>query len=78
MSSSGRPAKLPESGEEEVEALSAAEIEPIEHGRIDVGRIVYETLSAAIDPYPRKAGAEFAADEAGRSAGWARAGRSPP
>jgi uncharacterized metal-binding protein YceD (DUF177 family) len=59
------PAQLPQSGEEEVEALSAAEFEPIEHGRIDVGRIVYETLSAAVDPYPRKAGAEFATDEVG-------------
>jgi uncharacterized metal-binding protein YceD (DUF177 family) len=59
------PAELPQNAEEEVEALSAAELEPIEHGRIDVGRIVYETLSAAIDPYPRKAGAEFATDEAG-------------
>ncbi len=27
--------------------------------RIDVGRIVYETLSAGLDPYPRKEGAEF-------------------
>ena len=62
-------AELPQGGEEEVEALSAAEIEPIEHGRIDVGRIVYETLSAAIDPYPRKAGAEFAPDVGGRPAG---------
>lgn len=60
------PGELPQSGaEEEVEALSAAEIEPIEHGRIDVGRIVYETLSAAVDPYPRKAGAKFAGEEAG-------------
>jgi len=55
-------AELPQGGEEEVEALSAAEIEPIEHGRIDAGRIVYETLSAAVDPYPRKAGAEFVPD----------------
>ena len=61
--------ELPQRGEEEVEALSAAEIEPIEHGRIDVGRIVYETLSAAIDPYPRKAGAEFAADAGNPPAG---------
>jgi uncharacterized metal-binding protein YceD (DUF177 family) len=59
------PLEVPQNAEEEVEALSAAEIEPIEHGRIDVGRIVYEALSAAIDPYPRKAGAEFAADKLG-------------
>jgi uncharacterized metal-binding protein YceD (DUF177 family) len=54
------PGKQPESGEEEVDALSAAEIEPIEHGQIDAGRIVFETLSASIDLYPRKPGAEFA------------------
>jgi uncharacterized metal-binding protein YceD (DUF177 family) len=53
---------VPEQGEEEVEALGAAEIEPIEHGLIDAGRIVLETLSANVDPYPRKAGAEFQAE----------------
>ena len=52
----------PEHGEDEVEALSAAEIEPIEHGLIDAGRIVFETLSANVDPYPRKAGAELQAE----------------
>jgi uncharacterized metal-binding protein YceD (DUF177 family) len=57
--------KLPESGEEEVEALSAAEIEPIEHGQIDAGRIIFETLSASVDPYPRKPGAEFKGAELG-------------
>ena len=62
------PGKLPESGEEEVEALSAAEIEPIEHGMIDAGRIVFETLSASVDPYPRKPGAEFRAEELGDAA----------
>jgi uncharacterized metal-binding protein YceD (DUF177 family) len=51
---------LPQSGEEEIEVLGSAEIEPIEHGRIDAGRIVFETLSAGIDPYPRAPGAEFA------------------
>lgn len=53
---------VPEQGEDEVEALSAAEIEPIEHGQIDAGRIVLETLSANVDPYPRKAGAEIRSD----------------
>ena len=33
--------------------------EPIEHGRIDVGRIVFEHLAAGIDPYPRKTDASF-------------------
>lgn len=55
-----RPAgTLPTGTEEEIEVLSAPEVEPIEHGRIDVGRIVFETLSASIDPYPRKPGAAF-------------------
>jgi len=31
--------------------------EPIENDRIDLGRLAYETLAVAIDPYPRKAGA---------------------
>ena len=53
---------LPELGEEEVEVLSAAEIEAIEHGRIDAGRIVFETLATSLDPYPRKAGAAFTPD----------------
>jgi uncharacterized metal-binding protein YceD (DUF177 family) len=55
--------KLTESSGEEVEALSAAEIEPIERGLIDAGRIVFETLSASVDPYPRKPGVQFEADE---------------
>lgn len=59
---------LPEITEDEVEALSAGEIEPIEHGRIDVGRIVFETLSASLDPYPRKQGAEFQSDQAATAA----------
>ncbi|MCZ7594979.1 MAG: DUF177 domain-containing protein [Hyphomicrobium sp.] len=56
------PMSMPRPGEEEVEALSAAEVEPIEHGMIDAGRIVFETLSASVDPYPRKPGAEFQSD----------------
>lgn len=37
--------------------------EPIENGRIDIGRLVYETLSAGLDPYPRKPGATLAFKE---------------
>lgn len=33
--------------------------EPIEDGRIDVGRIVYEELASAIEPFPRSEGATF-------------------
>jgi uncharacterized metal-binding protein YceD (DUF177 family) len=48
---------LTETGEEEVEVSSVPDVEPIEHGMIEVGRVVFETLSAALDPYPRKSGA---------------------
>lgn len=51
-----RPSE-PDSGEHE--ALALDEIEPIENDRLAVGRIVFETLSAALDPYPRAEGAEF-------------------
>lgn len=35
----------------------AVEVEPIERGALAAGRVVYETLSAALDPYPRAVGA---------------------
>lgn len=47
----------PPSGDAEV--LSGPDIEPIDNGVIDVGRIAFETLSAALDPYPRKSDAAF-------------------
>lgn len=50
---------LPDIGDAEVEVLSVPDVEPIEHGAIDVGRVVFETLSAALDPYPRKTGASL-------------------
>ena len=45
--------------EEEQEVLSTPDVEPFENGRIDVGALVYELLSASLDPYPRKEGVEF-------------------
>jgi uncharacterized metal-binding protein YceD (DUF177 family) len=33
--------------------------EPIEDGRLDVGRVVYEELASTIDPYPRSDDATF-------------------
>lgn len=53
------PESLPQAAEEEVEALGVPEIEPLEHGSIAVGRVVFELLSTALDPYPRKANADF-------------------
>ncbi len=55
---------VPRGGEEEVEVLSAPEIEPIEHGQIEAGRVLFEILSASLDPYPRKPGARFDWEEA--------------
>lgn len=43
----------------ELPVLGGRDVEPLEGGIIDVGRIVYETLAAGLDPYPRKPGAEF-------------------
>jgi hypothetical protein len=45
----------PEGGEVDIEATDAPE--PIRAGQIDVGRVVFESLAAAIEPYPRKPGA---------------------
>lgn len=44
-------------GVTEFDALEARDIEPLEGDKIPVGRIVYEQLASAIDPYPRKEGA---------------------
>jgi uncharacterized metal-binding protein YceD (DUF177 family) len=48
-----------EESEEESEILNAAEVEQLDRGTIQVGRIVFETLSASLNPYPRRDGAEF-------------------
>ena len=37
----------------------ATEIEPLAGAAIDFGRVVFEELAAALDPYPRKPGAVF-------------------
>jgi hypothetical protein len=48
-----------ETGERAV--LGEADPEPLPaSGRIETGRLAFEMLSAALDPYPRKAGAELA------------------
>src|ERR1700759_5343165 len=36
--------------------------EPIENGMIDLGRLATDVLYLAVDPYPRKEGAEFVAE----------------
>jgi uncharacterized protein len=68
-------ASLPQVGDGEAEVLSVPEIEPIEHGAIEAGRVLFEILSAALDPYPRQAGARFAWED---PAGIAEQSRSGP
>lgn len=43
----------------EAEVSALEDFEPVENGTVDIGRVVYEYLSAALDPYPRKKGAAF-------------------
>ena len=40
----------------DVDLDSGPDIEPIVRGRLEIGRVVFETLSAGLDPYPRRAG----------------------
>jgi uncharacterized metal-binding protein YceD (DUF177 family) len=42
-----------------LEDLEKPEEEPIENGKIDVGRVVLEELMSGIDPYPRRPDANF-------------------
>lgn len=60
------PAKEPQGklGEELI-VLEVPEYEPLEHNRLEVGRIVAETLAAALPAYPRATGAALEKNEAG-------------
>ncbi|MGH6816643.1 MAG: YceD family protein [Hyphomicrobiaceae bacterium] len=52
-------AQMPQAASGTLDPLASDDPEPIEDGRIAIGRIVLEHLTTAIDPYPRKADAEF-------------------
>ena len=39
--------------------LALDDPEPIENHRVAIGRVVFELVAAALDPYPRASGAEF-------------------
>ena len=56
-----RPGARPDA---QFDALDERDIEPLEGEVIPVGRIVYEQLASALDPYPRAAGAEFDPEKA--------------
>jgi uncharacterized metal-binding protein YceD (DUF177 family) len=53
-----------------LEDLEKPEEEPIENGKVDVGRVVLEELMSGIDPYPRRPDANFDwPDDAAEAAG---------
>lgn len=54
-----KTARQADTTDPEMEILAAEDVEPLIRDRIEVGRIVYETLSAGLNPYPRKEGADF-------------------
>ncbi len=48
-----------DTGDEERVILGGLDVEVIDGGRINAGRVIFDTLSASLDPYPRKQGADF-------------------
>jgi hypothetical protein len=60
---------LPEPIAGRLDPVAEGEPEPIIDGRICVGRIAFEILAAAINPYPRKEGAELERSETGVNSG---------
>ena len=45
--------------DEDASILEVPDVEKFERGVIPVGRSIFETLAASLDPYPRRKGAEF-------------------
>jgi len=45
--------------DEDATVLDGPDVERFEHGTLPAGRIVFETFSASLDPYPRRDGVEF-------------------
>lgn len=56
---------IPREQTEEEELSSLEELEPIEGGWLNVGRVVFEVISTGLDPYPRRPDAEWKNDDAG-------------
>lgn len=55
--------RLPDAAADEIEVSSLPDIEPIENGSLDVGRVVFEALAASLNPYPKKPDAAFSFDD---------------
>jgi hypothetical protein len=54
-----RPQVEAADNDEDASILSGPDIDILERGAIPVGRIVFETVSASLNPYPRRPDAEF-------------------
>ena len=53
------PGRITEPEEKERPVLDAPDVEVLSGDVIEAGRVVFELLSAAVDPYPRRGEAEF-------------------
>lgn len=56
--------------------FEVTEFEPIEFGRLNLGRVVFEEIASYLDPFPRAEGAELEAKES--SGGTSRSGAESP
>lgn len=54
-----RPVVQGSEDEEDASVLAGPDVDILERGVIPVGRIVFETLSGSLDPYPRRPDAAF-------------------
>jgi uncharacterized metal-binding protein YceD (DUF177 family) len=54
-----RAGQSDEKTEADASILDAPEVEKIERGAINAGRIVFETLASSLNPYPRRPDATF-------------------
>jgi hypothetical protein len=61
--------QLPEADSEEQGILDTEDHEPIENERLGVGRVAFETLAAALPPYPRSDDAALEKHEAAPATG---------
>jgi hypothetical protein len=53
------PDRIAEAGDHERSVLDEPDVEVLTGDAIETGRVLFELLSAALDPYPRKGEAEF-------------------
>jgi hypothetical protein len=54
-----RPQVEAADNDEDASVLAGPDVDALERGIIPVGRIVFETVSASLNPYPRRPDAEF-------------------